>query len=181
VPKPRRWTSARVTHYPAVKKASATSCTRHRQTRIFRNFSARHVVNARFRAPFHYRLIKKRFVAAGRRTTRGNTWLWSSRYSRRITVIRDATWQACLSKRFFPLLSPRPGHGLQLPRDSNTSIHSATSYSSSAPALSLYCPRFDYIRRRKVSKKSVALASSTQDIEITFSKKLSIFQENFHY
>jgi len=62
---------ARVTHYPAVKKALAISCKRHHQTRIFRNFSARHVVNARFRAPFHYRLIKKRFVAADRRTREG--------------------------------------------------------------------------------------------------------------
>lgn len=75
-------------------------------------------------------------LGGGSSNTRGDTWLWASRYSRGIMVIRDATWQACLSKRFFPLLSPRPGHGLQLPRDSNTSIHSATSYSSSAPALS---------------------------------------------
>jgi len=51
---------------------------------------------------------------------------------------------------FFRFCPHWPGHRLQLPRDSNTSVYSATSYSSSAPAVSLCCPRFDYIRRRGI-------------------------------
>lgn len=58
---------------PTIKKASVITCARHHQTRIFRNFSARHIVNARFRAPFHKRLIKKRFAAAAGRRTRERT------------------------------------------------------------------------------------------------------------
>jgi len=51
---------------------------------------------------------------------------------------------------FFRFCPHWPGHGLQLPRDSNTSVYPATSYSSSAPAVSLCRPRFDYIRRRGI-------------------------------
>jgi len=57
---------------------------------------------------------------------------------------------ASVKMLFFRFCPHWPGHRLQLPRDSNTSVYSATSYSSSAPAVSLCCPRFDYIRRRGI-------------------------------
>lgn len=128
------------------------------------------------RAYCYDRLIKKRFAAAS--WTRQNTKLWSPRYSRGIMVsYAEATWQACLSKRFFsPLLSARHGHESQLPCNSNTSIHSATSYSSSVPALSLCTAHVSIISLDgKLSYRKIFAAYDTicRKIKIIFLWKIS--------
>lgn len=155
-----------------IKKVSVILCIRHHQTRISRNFSARHIVNTRFRVPFHYRLIKQRFAAVDRRTREKGT----RGFGVPDTPAGLRSYATRLGKRvcqnaFFHFCPHGPATDCNCCANSNTSIHSATSYSSSVPALSLYCLRFDYIRRQKglASKKSVATIS--EYLEITPSKK----------